>query len=50
MWQTVDFEKYFVNSLIICGAAALVATAFAASAGYALARFRSGARGRSGWR
>ena len=39
MWQTVDFEKYFVNSLIICGAAALVATAFAASAGYALARF-----------
>jgi multiple sugar transport system permease protein len=40
MWQTVDFEKYFVNSLIICGAAALVATAFAASAGYALARFR----------
>jgi multiple sugar transport system permease protein len=40
MWQTVDFEKYFVNSLIICGAAALVATAFASSAGYALARFR----------
>ena len=40
MWQTVDFEKYFVNSLIICGAAALLATAFAASAGYALARFR----------
>ena len=40
MWQTVDFEKYFVNSLIICGAAALVATAFAASAGYALARFQ----------
>jgi multiple sugar transport system permease protein len=39
MWETVDFEKYFVNSLIICGAAALVATAFAASAGYALARF-----------
>jgi multiple sugar transport system permease protein len=39
MWQTVDFEKYFVNSLIICGAAALVATGFAASAGYALARF-----------
>ena len=40
MWETVDFEKYFVNSLVICGAAALVATAFAASAGYALARFR----------
>jgi multiple sugar transport system permease protein len=40
MWQTVDFEKYFVNSLIICGVAALLATAFASSAGYALARFR----------
>jgi multiple sugar transport system permease protein len=40
MWQTVDFEKYFVNSLVICGAAALCATAFASSAGYALARFR----------
>ena len=40
MWETVDFEKYFVNSLVICGAAAALATAFAASAGYALARFR----------
>ncbi len=40
MWQTVDFEKYFVNSLVICGAAALLATAFASSAGYALARFK----------
>ena len=40
MWQTVDFEKYFINSLVICGAAALLATAFAASAGYALARFK----------
>lgn len=39
MWQTVDFERYFVNSLIICGGAALLATAFASSAGYALARF-----------
>jgi multiple sugar transport system permease protein len=39
MWQTVEFEKYFVNSLVICGAAAALATAFAASAGYALARF-----------
>jgi multiple sugar transport system permease protein len=39
MWQTVDFEKYFINSLVICGAAAALATAFAASAGYALARF-----------
>ena len=40
MWETVSFEKYFVNSLVICGAAALLATAFASSAGYALARFR----------
>jgi multiple sugar transport system permease protein len=40
MWQTVDFEKYFVNSLVICSAAAALATAFAASAGYALARFQ----------
>ncbi len=43
MWSAVDFERYFRNSLIICTAAALLATAFAASAGYALARwpFRS---------
>jgi multiple sugar transport system permease protein len=40
MWRTVDFERYFVNSLIICTSAALIATAFAACAGYALARFR----------
>jgi multiple sugar transport system permease protein len=40
MWQTVDFERYFINSLIICTSAALLATAFAAGAGYALARFR----------
>jgi len=40
MWQTVDFSKYFVNSLIICTGAALAATAFASLAGYALARFR----------
>lgn len=40
MWDTVDFQKYFVNSLLICGVAAAFATAFAASAGYALARFR----------
>ena len=40
MWKTIDFSKYFVNSLIICTSAALVATAFASSAGYALARFR----------
>lgn len=40
MWDTVDFERYLVNSLVICGGAALLATAFASSAGYALARFR----------
>jgi len=40
MWKTVDFERYMINSLIICTAAALLSTAFAACAGYALARFR----------
>ena len=40
MWQTIDFERFFVNSLIICTCAAVLATAFASSAGYALARFR----------
>jgi multiple sugar transport system permease protein len=40
MWDTIDFERFFLNSLIICGAAALLATAFASSAGYALARFK----------
>ncbi|MBE2317622.1 carbohydrate ABC transporter permease [Solirubrobacter sp. CPCC 204708] len=40
MWQSVDFERYLLNSLIICTAAALCATAFAACAGYALARFQ----------
>jgi multiple sugar transport system permease protein len=40
MWRTVDFERYFINSAIICTVAALLATAFASTAGYALARFR----------
>jgi multiple sugar transport system permease protein len=40
MWSTVDFEHYFMNSIVICSIAALLATAFASSAGYALARFR----------
>jgi multiple sugar transport system permease protein len=45
MWQTVDFKRYMINSLIICTGAALIATAFASFAGYALARFRfKGAR------
>jgi multiple sugar transport system permease protein len=38
MWKSVDFGKYLTNSLIICTASAALATAFAASAGYALAR------------
>ena len=41
MWSNVDFGHYLMNSLIICGVAAALATAFAASAGYALARYRS---------
>ena len=40
MWKTIDFERYLVNSAIICTVAALLATAFASLAGYALARFR----------
>jgi multiple sugar transport system permease protein len=40
MWRTIDFERYFINSAIICTVAALLATAFASTAGYALARFR----------
>jgi len=41
MWKSVDFGHYFANSLIICSAAALLATAFASCAGYALARHTS---------
>jgi multiple sugar transport system permease protein len=40
MWKTIDFERYFLNSAIICTVAAFLATAFASTAGYALARFR----------
>jgi multiple sugar transport system permease protein len=40
MWKGVDFERYFLNSVIICVSAAALATAFASTAGYALARFR----------
>ncbi|WP_028062268.1 carbohydrate ABC transporter permease [Solirubrobacter soli] len=40
MWQSVDFERYLINSLIICTSAALLATCFASLAGYALARHR----------
>jgi multiple sugar transport system permease protein len=40
MWSSVDFGHYLANSAIICTVAALLATAFASTAGYALARFR----------
>jgi len=40
MWSTVEFSRYLVNSVIICTAAALLATAFASTAGYALARYK----------
>jgi multiple sugar transport system permease protein len=40
MWSTVEFSRYLVNSAIICTSAAALATAFASTAGYALARFR----------
>jgi multiple sugar transport system permease protein len=40
MWESIDFERYLANSIVICSGAALLATAFASSAGYALARFR----------
>ena len=39
MWNAVDFERYLANSIVICSGAALFATAFASSAGYALARY-----------
>ena len=40
MWRGSNFDHYLINSIVICSVAALLATAFAASAGYALARFR----------
>jgi multiple sugar transport system permease protein len=39
MWKTIDFERYLINSLIICTVAAAAATGLASFAGYALARF-----------
>jgi multiple sugar transport system permease protein len=41
MWRSVDFGHYLMNSLIVCTVASLLATSFAASAGYALSRYRS---------
>src|SRR5262249_50547443 len=40
MWSTVEFSRYLINSAIICTAAAGLATVFASTAAYALARFR----------
>jgi multiple sugar transport system permease protein len=40
MWSTVEFSRYLINSVIICTTAAALATTFASTAGYALARFR----------
>jgi multiple sugar transport system permease protein len=40
MWSTVEFSRYLINSAIICTAAAALATTFASTAGYALARFK----------
>jgi multiple sugar transport system permease protein len=40
MWQTIKFGPLFMNSLIVVCTTTLIATFFAAMAGYALARFR----------
>jgi multiple sugar transport system permease protein len=40
MWDSIDFERYLINSVVVCTGGAALAIAFASSAGYALARFR----------
>ena len=40
MWKTIDFERYFINSAIICTTAALLATAFASHRRLRASRFR----------
>src|SRR5688500_3895321 len=40
MWSRVDYDHFLVNSIVIAAGAAVLATAFASTAGYALARFR----------
>jgi multiple sugar transport system permease protein len=40
MWNQLDMAHYFQNSIIIVGTSTVLATAFACTAGYALARFR----------
>ncbi|HLF25015.1 MAG TPA: carbohydrate ABC transporter permease [Anaerolineae bacterium] len=40
MWDRINFGTFFANSFIVCGITTVIATFFAALAGYALARFR----------
>lgn len=40
MWDRVNYTDFLFNSMFISAVAALLATAFASTAGYALARFR----------
>lgn len=40
MWKSVDFFKYFKNSVIVCSATTAIALALATFAGYATARFK----------
>jgi multiple sugar transport system permease protein len=40
MWSRVDYQHFLINSIVISTGAAVLATAFASTAGYALARFR----------
>lgn len=40
MWSRVDYTHFLINSIVISAGAAVLATAFACTAGYALARFR----------
>ncbi|MGH9211943.1 MAG: carbohydrate ABC transporter permease [Acidimicrobiales bacterium] len=40
MWDRVDYSHFLINSMVISAGAATLATAFASTAGYALARFR----------
>lgn len=40
IWQTVPLARYFLNSIIISGAATLISVAIAILAGYALSRYR----------
>ncbi len=49
MWDTIDFERFFLNSLIICTCAAVLATAFA-SAPPATRSRASSSRARAGCR